>query len=177
MNINTDREIFGYVKNLMRDCRFDDIIDIYFTCPSQDEGIGANRFNIDNVDELVGKMFDLNRFNIDNVDELVGKMFDLSLTKRVSAIHAFGGKYGYVTAFEVVFSESSDHQTNITPRMIDFFRMIVDPFFRDTLVEALKPKPQPMEEDYLNWDGKFIIAPMVEKNPWEYFEGEGDGYV
>ena len=37
MNINADREIFGYVKNLMRDCQFDDRIDIYFTCPSQDE--------------------------------------------------------------------------------------------------------------------------------------------
>ena len=159
MNINTDRELFGYVKNLMRDCQFDDRIDIYFTCPSQDESIGANRFNIDNVDELVGKMF------------------DLSLSKRVSAIRAFGSKYGYVTAFEVVLSESSDHQTNITPRMIDFFKMIVDPFSRDVLVEALKPPKPPPMEDYLNWDGKFIIAPVVEKNPWEYFEGEGDGYV
>ena len=159
MNINVDREIFGYVKNLMRDCQFDNIIDIYFTCPSQDESIGSSRFCINNVDELVGKMF------------------DLSLSKRVSAIQAFGGKYGYVTAFEVVLSESSDHQTNITPRLIDFFRMIVDPFSRDVLVEALKPKPQPMEDGYLNWDGKFIIAPVVEKNPWEYFEGEGDGYV
>ena len=159
MNINTDREIFGYVKNLMRDCRFDDIIDIYFTCPSQDESIGSSRFCINNVDELVGKMF------------------DLSLTKRVSAIQAFGGKYGYVTAFEVVVEESPDHQTNITPRMIDFFKMIVDPFSRDVLVEALKPKPQPMEDDYLNWDGRFILSPVVEKNPWDYFEGEGDGYV
>ena len=159
MKINTDREIFGYVKNLMRDCSFDDIIDIYFTCPSQDESIGSSRFCINNVDELVGKLF------------------DLSLTKRVSAIQAFGGKYGYVTAFEVVLSESSDHQTNITPRMIDFFRMIVDPFSRDTLVEALKPKPQSMEDDCLNWADKFIIAPIVERNPWEYFEGEGDGYV
>ena len=158
MNINTDRELFGYVKNLMRDCQFDDRIDIYFTCPSQDEGIGANRFCINNVDELVGKMF------------------DLSLTKRVSDILSFGSKYGCVSAFEIALSESSDHQTNITPRMIDFFKMIVDPFSRDVLVEALKPKPQPME-DYLNWDGKFIIAPVVEKNPWEYFEGEGDGYV
>lgn len=160
MNINTDREIFVYVKNLMRDCQFDNIIDIYFTCPSQDESIGANKFCMNNVDELVGKMF------------------DLSLSKRVSAIQAFGGKYGYVTAFEVVLSESSDHQTNITPRMIDFFKMIVDPFSRDVLVEALKPpKPPPMEEDYLNWNERFIIAPVVEKNPWEYFEGEGDGYV
>ena len=159
MNINADRELFGYVKNLMRDCQFDNIIDIYFTCPSQDESIGSSRFCINNVDELAGKMF------------------EFSLTKRVSAIQAFGGKYGYVTAFEVVLSESSDHQTNITPRMIDFFRMIVDPFSRDTLVEALKPlKPQPME-DYLNWDGRFIIAPIVETNPWEHFECEGDGYV
>ena len=124
MNIKTDRELFGYVKNLMRDCRFDDRIDIYLTCPSQDESIGANRFNIDNV----------------------------------------------------AFSESSDHQTNITPQMIDFFRTIVDPFSRDILMEALRPKPQPME-DYLNWDGKFIIAPIVERNPWDYFECEGDEYV
>ena len=159
MNINTDRELFGYVKNLMRDCRFDDRIDIYFTCPSQDESIGANRFNIDNVDELVGKMF------------------DLSLTKRVSDILSFGSKYGCVSAFEVVFSESSDHQTNITPRMIDFFKMVVDPFSKDVLVEALKPPKPPPMEDYLNWDGKFIIAPVVETNPWDYFEGEGDGYV
>lgn len=158
MNINTDRELFGYVKNLMRDCRFDDRIDIYFTCPSQDESIGSNRFNIDNVDELVGKMF------------------DLSLSNRVSDILSFGSRYGCVSAFEVVFSESSDNQTNITPRMIDFFRTIVDPFSRDILMEALRPKPQPME-DYLNWDGKFIIAPIVERNPWDYFECEGDEYV
>lgn len=159
MKIKTDRELFGYVKNIMRDCQFDNIIDIYFTCPSQDESIGSSRFCINNVDELVGKMF------------------DLSLTKRVSDILAFGSRYGYVTAFEVVIEESPDHQTNITPQMVDFFRMILDPFSRDVLVEALKPKPQPMEDDYLNWDGRFIIAPMVERNPWECFECEGDGYV
>ena len=158
MKIKTDRELFGYVKNIMRDFQFDNIIDIYFTCPSQDESIGSSRFCINNVDELAGKMF------------------DLSLTKRVSDILAFGSRYGYVTAFEVVVEESPDHQTNITPQMVDFFRMIVDPFSRDILVEALKPKPQPME-DYLNWDGRFIIAPMVERNPWECFECEGDGYV
>lgn len=161
MNINTDRELFAYVKNLMRDCPFDDIIDIYFTCPSQDESIGSSRFCVNNVDELAGKMF------------------DFSLSKRVSAIHVFGSStHGYVTAFEVVVEESPDHQTNITPRMIDFFRMIVDPFSRDILVEALRPlKPQPMEEDYLNWNERFIAAPIVKTNPWEYFEGEGDGYV
>ena len=161
MNINTDKEVFAYVKNLMRDCPFDDIIDIYFTCPSQDESIGSSRFCINNADELAGKMF------------------DFSLSKRVSAIHVFGSStHGYVTAFEVVVEESPDHQTNITPRMIDFFRMIVDPFSRDILVEALKPKPQPMEEDdYLNWNERFIVAPIVKTNPWEHFECEGDGYV
>ena len=159
MNAETDRDIVRYVKDIMRVYQFDNSLDIYFTCPFQNGSIGSSRFCINNVDELAGKMF------------------DLSLSKRVSAIQAFGGKYGYVTAFEVVLSESSDHQTNITPRMIDFFKMIVDPFSRDVLVEALKPKPQPMEEDYLNWNERFIVAPIVEKNPWEYFEGEGDGYV
>lgn len=152
MNINTDKDVFGYVKNIMRDCRFDNILDIYFTCPSQNKGIGSSRFCINNADELAGKMF------------------DLSLSKRVSEILAFGSRYGYVTAFEVVVEESPDHQTNITPRMIDFFRTIVDPFSRDTLVEALKPKLPPMEDDYLNWNGRFIIAPLVERNPWDYFE-------
>lgn len=155
MKIKTDKDVYRYVKNLMRDCAFDNIIDIYFTCPSQDEGIGSSRFCINNVDELVGKMF------------------DLSLSKRISAILSFGSKYGYVAAFEVAVEESPDHQTNITPQMIDFFRMIVDPFSRDVLVEALKPNPQPME-DYLNWNGSFIIAPIVERNPWDYFEQEDD---
>ena len=159
MKVNSDKDVYRYVKNLMRECAFDNILDIYFTCPSQDKSIGSSRFCINNADELAGKMF------------------DLSLSKRISAIAAFGGRYAYVSAFEVAVEESPDHQTNITPRMIDFFRTIMDPFSRDTLVEALKPKPPPMEDDYLNWGGRFIIAPIVERNPWEYFECEGDGYV
>lgn len=151
MKVKTDKDVYQYVKDIMRVYQFDNIIDIYFTCPSQDESIGSSRFCINNVDELAGKMF------------------DLSLSKRVSDILPFGSRYGCVTAFEVVVEESPDHQTNITPRMIDFFKFIVDPFSRDTLVEALKPKPQAME-DYLNWNGKFIIAPIVERNPWDYFE-------
>jgi hypothetical protein len=125
----------------------------------------------------VGGVAESHKFNINNVEELVGAMFEFSIFKRVSAIHSFASDYDHLSAFEISLSESSDHQTNITPRLIDFFRTIVDPFSRDVLVEALKPKPQPMEDDYLNWDGKFIIAPIVETNPWDYFECEGDGYV
>jgi hypothetical protein len=107
MNINADREVFGYVKNLMRDCQFDNIIDIYFTCPSQDEGIGSSRFCINNVDELVGKMF------------------DLSLSKRVSAIHSFASDYCHLSAFEISLSESSDHQTNITPELLESLQNLI----------------------------------------------------
>ena len=155
MNVETDRDIVRYVKDIMRVYQFDNILDIYFTCPFQNGSIGSSRFCINNVDELAGKMF------------------DLSLSKRISEIIAYGSKCGWLSAFEIVLSESSDHQTNITPRMIDFFSQIMNPFSRNTLVEALKPKPQPME-DYLNWNGRFIIAPLRETNPWDYFETDGD---
>ena len=155
MNVETDRDIVRYVKDIMRVYQFENILDIYFTCPFQNGSIGSSRFCINNVDELAGKMF------------------DLSLSKRISEIIAYGSKCGWLSAFEIVLSESSDHQTNITPRMIDFFSQIMNPFSRNTLVEALKPKPQPME-DYLNWNGRFIIAPLRETNPWEYFETDGD---
>lgn len=154
MNVETDKDVFGYVKDTMRYCRFSDPLEICFACPFQNPNVPDDYY----------------RFNIKNIEELPGKLFDFSLSKRVSEIYSFPGHYyGHVDLFEIHFSESSDFQTNITPRMIDFFRLIVDPFSRDTLVEALKPKPQPMEDDYLNWDGRFIIAP-VETNPWYQFE-------
>ena len=155
MKIKTDKDIFRYVKSTMLEYRFDNILDIYFTSSS------------------VGGVVESNRFNINNVDELVGKMFDFSLSKRVSEIYSFASDYDHLSAFEISFSESSDHQTNITPKMIEFFNLIVDPFSRDTLVEALKPKP-PTMNDYLNWNGGFITAPMVEMNIWDYFEQDFD---
>lgn len=151
MKIKTDKDIFGYVKDIMREYRFDNILDIWFKFPS------------------VGGVAETYRFNINNVEELVGKMFDFSLSKRVLAIRSFASNYDHLSAFEISLSESSDHQTNITPKMIEFFKMIVDPFSRDTLVDALKPKPPEMK-DYLNWNGRFIIAPMVETTIWDYFE-------
>lgn len=156
MKVETDKDIVSYVKDIMCVYQFENIFSIHLTCPSRKRSI------------------DSSRFCINNVDELAGKMFDLSLSKRVSEILAYGNKCGWLSSFEIVLSESSDHQTNITPRMIDFFKLIINPFSRDTLVEALKPKPQAME-DYLNWDGRFIFAPMVETNPWYYFEtDDGD---
>ena len=101
MKVNADKDVFGYVKIMMRNCQFDDNLEICLACPSQNESIGSSRFCINNADELVGKMF------------------DLSLTKRVSDILSFGSRYGYVTAFEVVVEESPDHQTNITPEFLD----------------------------------------------------------
>ena len=153
MKIKTDKDVFAYVKDVMLEYRFDNILDIWFKFPS------------------VGGVAETHRFNMNNVEELVGEMFDFSIFKRVSEICSFASNYDHVAAFEISLSESSDHQTNITPKMIEFFKMIVDPFSRDTLVEALKPKPPPME-DYLDWNGRFIIAPMVETNIWDYFEQE-----
>ena len=151
MKIKTDKDVFGYVKDIMREYRFDNILDIYFKYPS------------------MGGVAESQRFNINNIEELVGKLFDFSIFKRVSAIHSFASNYDHVSAFEISLSESSDHQTNITPKMIEFFKLIVDPYSRDTLFEALKPKPPP-RKDYLDWNGRFIIAPMVETNIWDYFE-------
>ena len=151
MKIKTDKDVFAYVKDIMREYRFDNTLDIWFKFPSMG-GVAESR-----------------RFNMNNVEELVGEMFDFSIFKRVSAIHSFASSYDHVAAFEISLSESSDHQTNITPKMIEFFKMIVDPFARDNLVEALKPKP-PAMEDYLDWNGRFIISPMAETNLWDYFE-------
>ena len=154
MKVKTDKDVYRYVKDIMRNSRFGNILDIHFKFPYTKGGI------------------EYHKFNINNIDELAVKMFDFSMTKRVSEIHSFlGDYYGRVVAFEISLSESSDYQTNITPQMIDFFTLIVDPSSRDILVEALKPpKPDPIKEDYLNWNGRFIIAPMVETNPWDYFE-------
>lgn len=156
MNVKTDKDIVRYFKDIMRVYQFENTFEIHLTCLSR-KGV-----------------IDSDKFNVNNIDELVGKMFDFSLSKRVSEILAYGSKCGWLGAFEIVLSESSDHQTNITPRMIEFFKTIVDPFSRDTLVEALKPPKPPPMEDYLNWDGRFIIAPMVETNLWDYFETDGD---
>jgi len=159
MKVNTDKDVFGFVKGLLRDCQLSNLLDIYFICPDQ---------NADNY----------YRFDINNVEDLPGKMFDLSLSKRVSDIYSFGydNDNGRVSTIEVHLSDSPDHQTNITPRMIDFFRTIVNPFSRDVLASALKPpKPKPMD-DYLNWGGRFMTAPIVESNPWDYFE-QDDSHV
>lgn len=151
MKITTDKDVFAYVKNIMQEYRFENILDIWFKFPS------------------VGGVAETYRFNINNVEELVGKMFDFSIFKRVSAIHSFASNYDHVAAFEISLSESSDHQTNITPKMIEFFKLLVEPFSRDTLVDALKPKP-PAMKDYFDWNRRFIIAPMEETNLWDYFE-------
>lgn len=114
MKVKTDKDIYRYVKDILRTYRFDNILNIHFKFTS------------------TGRIAESRRFNINNVEELVGTMFDFSIFKRVSEIHSFASDYDHVAAFEISLSDSPDHQTNITLKMIEFFKLIVDPFSRDT---------------------------------------------
>lgn len=128
-----------------------------------------------------GQMF---RYSNTNCDSMMEMLFDLSLTSSVSSMGVNGGPYHVkddngapfgVTSIELVVDESKDGTTNITPRLVEFLRTMVDPYGLERLKEPFRPK-QPKFEVYTDPYVGVPIHTMFEWNIWDYFEGENDAW-
>ena len=154
---DTDKDIISFVKNLFIQDRITTSLILFF---SLNELGKKGEFE-------PPKVF---KYAENNVDDMVVKLFDLSLTNKISAVYPsreWCGKYG---GFDMVVVPSRDYQTNITAKLIDFFKVLVDPYALDYLKEPFKKQFKQMCNP-LNY-GEFaygygIVTPY---NPWEQFE-------
>ena len=161
MNVNnkfdTDKDIISFVKNLFLKNRIGTSLILFF---SLNELNGKEEF-------APPKVF---KYAENNVDDMVVKLFDLSLTSKIVSVfpsREWCGKYG---GFDMVIVPSMDYQTNITAKLIDFFKVLVNPYALDYLKE---PFNEPFKQmcNPLNY-GEFaygygVVTPY---NPWEQFE-------
>ena len=153
---DTDKDIIAFAKSLFLKDRIASSLILFF---SLNELNGKGEFD-------PPKVF---KYAENNVDDMVVKLFDLSLTNKISAVYPsreWCGKYG---GFDMVVVPSRDYQTNITPKLIDFFQVLVNPFALDYLKEPFR-KNCVVQYNPPTW-GDFL-APFTPYNPWEQFEGE-----
>ena len=156
-NFDTDKDIIAFAKNLFLKDRIASSLLLFF---SLNEPNGKGEFD-------PPKVF---KYAENNVDDMVVKLFDLSLTSKISSVYPsreWCGKYG---GFDMVVVPSMDGQTNITSKLIDFFKVLVNPFALDYLKEPFKGQFKQMYNPP-TW-GDFL-APLTLYNPWEQFE-DGD---
>jgi len=151
---DTDNDIVAFVKDLFVKKMIGSSVQLFF-----------------NVNELNGKgEFDppkVFKYAQNNADDMVVDLFDLSLTSKISSVSPGMMWYGQFSAFDMIVVPSMDGQTNITAKLIDFFKVLVNPFaldclkepFRGNLVERFNP---PTCGDF--------FAPLTPYNPWEQFE-------
>ena len=154
---DTDKDIIAFVKNLFLKDRIASSLLLFF---SLNELNGKEEFD-------PPKVF---KYAENNVDDMVVKLFDLSLTSKISSVYPsmdWNGEYG---AFDMIVVPSTDGQTNITSKLIDFFQVLVNPFALDYLKEPFKGQFKQMYNPP-TW-GDFL-APLTPYNPWEQFE-DGD---
>ncbi len=154
---DTDKDIIAFVKNLFAHDRIASSLILFFSVSKLDRNEG--------FDPL--KVF---KYAQNNVDDMVVKLFDLSLTSKISYVFPtmpWRREYG---AFDMSVVPSRDGQTNITPKLIDFFQVLVNPFALDYL-------KKPFREGWVSqyspsiW-GESNFAPVTHYNPWEQFENE-----
>ena len=151
---DTDKDIIAFAKNLFVQNRIASSLILFF---SLNEPNGKGEFD-------PPKVF---KYAQNNVDDMVVKLFDLSFAYKISSVYPsmdWNGQYG---AFDVIVVPSMDGQSNITPNLIDFFKVLVDPFALDCLKEPFRkewvvPYNPPALGDF--------FAPLTPYNPWEQFE-------
>ena len=157
---DTDNDIIAFVKSMFVWNRIASSLILFF---SLNEPNGKGEFD-------PPKVF---KYAENNVDDMVVKLFDLSLTSKISAVYPsreWCGKYG---GFDMVIVPSMDGQTNITAKLIDFFKVLVDPYALDYLKE-------PFSRDYwtkrrwpeVSFNGVPIAIAQPELNFWERLEAE-----
>ncbi len=125
--VESDKDIIAFVKNLFLKDRVASSVKLFF---SVNEINGKEEFD-------PPKVF---KYAQNNADDMMMKLFDLSLTSKISSVYPsmdWNGEYG---AFDIIVVPSMDGQTNITPNLIDFFKVLVDPFALDCLKEPFRGK-------------------------------------
>ena len=151
---DTDKDIIAFVKNLFAWNRIASSLILFF---SLNELGRKGEFE-------PPKVF---KYAENNLDDMVVKLFDLSLTSKISSVYPsreWCGKYG---GFDMVIVPSMDYQTNITAKLIDFFKVLVDPYALDYLKEPFRGNCV-VQYNPPTW-GDFF-APLTPYNPWEQFE-------
>ena len=155
----TDREIIDYIK---KDIIAGDTAD-FLTLAVMDK-------DTDNV----------HCFGEDGIDDLIQIMFDYSMTKTVigirpcrwdnthsrwSMLKSYNGNVCPITGYVLDLSQSSDYQTNISPRLMTFLEMIL----KKGVIDKLAYPIHMQEYD----DLPIIHTPP--KDPWEALEEYMEG--
>ena len=151
---DTDNDIIDFAKNLFAQNRIARSLLLFFK---------LNELNWKEEFDPP-KVF---RWGQNNVDEMVVKLFDLSLTSKISSVYPsmdWNGEYG---AFDLVVVPSLDGRTNITAKLIDFFKVLVNPFALDCLKEPFR-EDRVVQYNPPAWND--FYAPLTPYNPWEQFE-------
>ena len=148
---DTDNDIIDFVKILFSQNRIASSIQLFF---SLNELNGKEEFDPPQVF----------KYTQNNVDEMVLKLFDLSLTSKISSVFPsmnWNGEYG---AIDMVVVPSLDGQTNITAKLINFFKVLVNPFALDCLKEPFRKN---MVVQYNPPTLGDFFAPLTPCNHWE----------
>lgn len=125
-------------------------------------------------------------YSADDIDDFAKEMFDLSLTSRILCCSttiwkAKVDEYGLYIR-KLSSSSSRDchcHQTNITPRLIEFLTWILNPERRMKLAKALDESPSIVKENIIvsndDADHMPVILPEKSSDLWDWFENmDGD---
>ena len=153
--VESDKDIIAFVKNLFLKNRIASSVKLFF---SVNEINGKEEFD-------PPKVF---KYAQNNADDMMMKLFDLSLTSKISSVFPSMDWNGQYSAFDIIVVPSMDGQTNITPNLIDFFKVLVDPFALDCLKEPFRE----------NWVvqynppalGDFSSSLLTPYNLWEQFD-------
>ena len=81
------------------------------------------------LDVHVGECEDLIEsfiFNSDKVDDLIGRLFDLSLTHSITRVSRILHVSDRVAGYVFQLKPSHDHQTNITPELLESLHGLVE---------------------------------------------------
>ena len=154
MKITTDNDIIDYVKEVMihGDMGHSIVLNLYVSYAQWET-----------------KQDKSYKFGDINIDDMNAVLFDLNLNSRISAIYSY---FGYnsgnenVCGFDLMVEPFTDGTTNITPKLIEFFNLLVDPYTLDKLKEPFRP--QPMKTNWFDYGGIPIMPP--EPNIWEWLE-------
>lgn len=65
-------------------------------------------------------------FNSEKVDDLIGKLFDLSLTHRITRLSRILHVSDRVAGYVFQLKPSHDHQTNITPELLESLQDLIE---------------------------------------------------
>ena len=65
-------------------------------------------------------------FNSDKVDDLIGRLFDLSLTHSITKLFRLLHGSDRVAGYVFQLKPSHDHQTNITPELLESLQNLIE---------------------------------------------------